>query len=758
VLLERQDAEAGEDEPVETVDSGRRRFIIAVVVGMAVVSIPYLYLSWGIWLGKLHLLRGIAPDDFYDLQAKALVHGHLWLPQRDLGIEAFWHGSHAYTYFGLFPSLIRLPVMALIPAFDNHLTTPSMLAAWILTGLLVGMLLWRVRVLARGAAPMGWTEAVGSGFLMAAIMGGSVLVYLAATPWVYHEDMAWSVTLTMGCIFTLLGVLERPSWYRVGWAGLFLLATNLNRLSTAWACVIGALLIAGWFALGRGGAERRRWALPVAAAGLIPLAVGCLITWWKFGAPISVPLASQQWTRVNAHRRHYLAVNGGKAFRLQFLPSTLDAYFRPNGIHLTKLFPYVTLPTAPAAVVGNVVLDETYQTASVESAMPLLFLLAVWGVICAFRPRPVGSLRLTRLLILAAAAATVGVMLVGYIAERYVADLLPVFILAGIIGFVDLWRRADHRTARVRVGLISAVAVLAVFSIVANVGGSLASVNAWSTRQAKSFVLAQRSLSIGSLAASVHHGSTLPYWAPTDEIFDVGNCSGLYLSTGVDVSTVPSQLAQHDTWIPLEQGTGINYAFAITVTRPIKGRMSAIPLFRYGPASMIIQPVSQDKVRIVLHHAGQSSGPHPGKAKGKAASGKPASGGRGHRQGRRSGLITMRYGQTYYFHLQADPNLDQIQVRSFSPQTDGGNVSKVVENIDSAPLFSSYVAWNGPAQLLTTSSTPGSSPALTIRDLPVSPSPMTLCHSLQGGSGPTSSNVRSSPSTDRYALGRRTDN
>ncbi len=730
-LLDVSNAEADEGQPVEPVTSSLRRFVIAVTVGMAVMTIPYVYLSWDMWSGSLDPLRGVAPRNFYELQANALVHGHLWIPKQDLGIEAFFHGSHAYTYFGLFPSLIRLPFMALIPSLDDHLTGPSIFAAWILTGLLTGLLMWRVRVLARGAAPMGWAETVGSGFLMASIMGGSVLVFLASTPWVYNEDLAWSVTLTVGCLFTLLGVLERPSWSRVGWAGLFLLATNLNRLSTAWACVIGAVLIAGWFALGRGGVEQRRWALPVAAAGLIPFCVGTLVTWWKFGALFSVPLAHQEWTLLNAHRRHYLKVNGGKAFRPQFLPSTVVAYFGPDGIHFTSLFPYVTFPTAPAAVVGHVVLDETYQTASVESSMPLLFLLSIWGVITAFRRRSAGLLRLTRLLLLAAAAATAGVMLVGYIAERYQADLLPVFILAGIIGSVDLWRRVANRRKPIVAGLTAAIAVLTAFSIVANMGGTLASVTGWSTGQARGFVEAQRSLSVGSLAASVHHGATLPAWAPTDEIFDVGNCSGLYLSTGVYLSTVPSQQVLHANWIPVEQSAGINYAVTITVTRQIRANTPAIPLFRYGTATVILQPISRDKVGIVLQNPGRPPGSRSGAKAGKSGGGK---GKLRAGKGVESGAITMRLNHTYYFQVEADPNLNQIQVRSFKPQTDSGNISTVLQNSDSAQLFSHYVAWHGPGQVVTTNSAAGTSPYLTIREIAVTPPTMELCHSLQRGS------------------------
>ena len=94
----------------------------------------------------------------------------------------------------------------------------------------------------------------------------------------------------------------------------------------------------------------------------------------------------------------------------------------------------------------------------------------------------------------------------------------------------------------------------------------------------------------------------------------------------------------------------------------------------------------------------------------------------------------MRYDHTYFFHLAADPNLDQIQVRSFSPKTDSGNVSMIVQNGDSAQIFNRYLGWNGPAQVLTTNAASGSSPPFIVRDIPLSPPSMDLCHSLQKGS------------------------
>ena len=71
--------------------------------------------------------------------------------------------------------------------------------------------------------------------------------------------------------------------------------------------------------------------------------------------------------------------------------------------------------------------------------------------------------------------------------------------------------------------------------------------------QVQDFVSTEESLSVGSVAASVHHVAALPDWAPFGELFMVGDCSGLYLSSGITEADVPGLLADHYTWIPVEQ-------------------------------------------------------------------------------------------------------------------------------------------------------------------------------------------------------------
>ncbi len=72
---------------------------------------PFLWVLWDLWSGSVNPLRSVPYDYFYDLQARAMFHGHLYLPNGKMGIEAFVHNGHDYTYFGIFPSLIRMPIL-----------------------------------------------------------------------------------------------------------------------------------------------------------------------------------------------------------------------------------------------------------------------------------------------------------------------------------------------------------------------------------------------------------------------------------------------------------------------------------------------------------------------------------------------------------------------------------------------------------------------------------------------------------------------
>ena len=675
------------------VDGSRRRFTIAVVAGMVVVSLPYLWVLWDLWSGAPSPLRAASPSDFYELQARAMFHGHLSVPTGSLGIEAFVHDGRQYTYFGLFPSLIRMPILLFTSRLDGRLTAPALLVAWAATGVFSSLALWRVRVLMRGAAVLGRAEAASYGVLVASITGGSVLVYLAATPFVYSEDIAWSVALTIGSMFALLGVIERASWGRIAAAGVLILAANLDRSPAGYACAIGALLVATWFFLGRYGQGNRRWVLPMVMVGLVPLAVSGAVNWAKFGLPFGLPLSDQVWSHINAHRAHFLAANGGKAFSVGFLPSTLSAYLQPSGLHFSSVFPFITLPTSPAPALAGAVLDETYPTASITATEPLLFLLSCCGVLAAFRPHPTGRVRLTRIPLVASAAGVTGAVVWGLITERYMADFLPFLTLASSVGLVALWSRFGRRR-RFPIVLLVAVTALGIYSVAANVAVSVTPTPQWTTAQLQRFVTFQRQVTPRALESTVRQGHALPYWAPAGQLFAADNCAALYVSNGRSFADVPGQQLQHFTWLPVEQGPGINHTIDLIFNRPVSGLSRPLPLITMGRSALVIEPAGKGLVRFTVENPGAPSPDYP------SASGSPW----------RPALH-----QVYQVEVMTDPYLRSI----FAQFANGDGI------------VSHYLAGRGPAVVRSTMAGAGGiSPVLSVSDVTGPPPSMSLCRHL----------------------------
>jgi hypothetical protein len=583
----------------------RRRFTRAMVLATAVAAVPFLWLLWGPWESPNPLRRAISQTNFYDLQTRAMFHGHLWVANGRLGVEAFVHGGRQYTYFGLFPSLVRVPVLLVTSTLDGRLTAPFMLVAWLFTALFVSLLFWRLRILIRGVAPLGYAETVSLGLLVATILGGSVFLILAVTPYVYNEDLAWSICLTVGALFALLGVLERPGWGRVAASGTLALAANLDRVTTGYACVVAAVLIGAWFGLGRGGRQNQRWCLPMVAVGVVPLIAAAAVNYAKFGTLFGLPVTDQVYSMVNVYRHKFLAANHFSEVGTAFAPTDLLAYLRLDGLRFTSVFPFITLPAAPNPTLAAVLFDKRYRTASLPSSMPLLFLLGVWGTVTAFRPRPVGKVALTRFLLLSAGVACAALMLWGYIAPRYLADFMPFLVLASGIGMVDVWRRMESRSRPARVTVTGIVAFAALFTAMANIGMASTPNEQWNPVQVLHYVEAQQAVSNltgHTLDANVVRGNSLPPDGPADRLFIVGDCDGLYISNGENYTTVPSQSFPRTTWMTVERGHRFLHTFEMTFHQPRSGA-PGFGLVSAGANTVAVNVVSDEShglVRVVF--------------------------------------------------------------------------------------------------------------------------------------------------------------
>jgi hypothetical protein len=520
----------------------RRRFCLALSVGAAVVLVPYLWVLTVLWNRSASLSRTVAPhhllSNFYELQGRALLAGHLYVPNGSLGEEAFLHDGHQYMYFGLFPALLRLPVLMVTHALDGRMTAISILLAWILTGVTAGVILWRCRVALRGPSGLGNVEAVSYGVLFAGILGGSALVNLAANPWVYSEDIAWAVALSLVATIAMSALVARPSWGRVTALFLAVLAVNLTRGTVGFAWSAGAVAAGAWLGWRRRQGDPPNLWLPTVVAGVVPLVVSFAISWLKFGVINGYPLQDQVWFRTH----HVAGINHGHYFSLNYLPTGLSTYFGSLGVHFSSVFPYFTLPQYPVQGAAHTVLFGSEQMTSVTGSMPLLLILTLVGVFGIVRPSSPRSVHLLGIPFVAAALPAGALLIFGFLDNRFVGDFLPALIIGSAVGLPVAWQYVGRLGHWARGCVLGIVVLLSVYSVAVNFGMSVTPNGWWSPQQTAAFVHAQERMAriLGSPPSdNVVHRSALPASGPVGQIVIVGRCAQVYFS--------PSTGLQH--WI-----------------------------------------------------------------------------------------------------------------------------------------------------------------------------------------------------------------
>ena len=65
--------------------------------------------------------------------------------------------------------------------------------------------------------------------LVASISAGSVVLFLASMPFVYHEAYSWAIAMSLGAAYCMLGFLQRPTTAALVGAAIFTLGAVLCR-------------------------------------------------------------------------------------------------------------------------------------------------------------------------------------------------------------------------------------------------------------------------------------------------------------------------------------------------------------------------------------------------------------------------------------------------------------------------------------------------------------------------------------------------
>lgn len=634
----------------------RRAALIGALVGL----VPLLWMASS---GTGNLFAHTKLGDFYDAQAHAWLDGRWdisidvleieaffrfdepgqefvdgpWRESLDLiGVEEFFRDQSSYMYQGPVPAAFRLPVVAVTDRLDGRMTGLSIIVAALVAAWFTFRLTWATRQILRPGAALGRLEEWAVGTFTFVVVGGSAFLYLAGRTWVYHEALSWGVAFCLGAIYRILCYSRAPTMRNLVWVGAFITLTVLTRVSVGIGPMVALAALGGahvlvqlrrtpalsdhrWRVLDRlapvapQGATGVGPFVAMAGVGVVALGSYMAVNVIKFRSLTSVPFDEHFYTLVDPARRQFLEVNDGY-FGLQFAPSTSLAYLRPDGIRFDSLFPFIDFARFPARVIGDVQFDHVDRVASVPSAFPFLVVLALVGAVALVARRLPPGADPSQLVIplFAGAGAAVTIIPFGYIANRYLADFMPLLVVAGLIGLhVVLDRVGGGRAPRPmpRRLAISAFAVLALagFWINGSLGLLMQRLYGTMLDEGRTTSFLQTRLDIDdampwTTEVDVQQGGTLPPTGPADQLFVLGECAALYVSDGI-----PSNAVRPTPWNPVERSAAAGrHVLDVTLPAGTPGRRT--PVFTSsgteGDAVLMVEYLTPTSVRFEYSGAG----------------------------------------------------------------------------------------------------------------------------------------------------------
>jgi hypothetical protein len=250
-------------------------------------------------------------------------------------------------------------------------------------------------------------------------------------------------------------------------------------------------------------------------------------------------------------------------FTLRAIPTQLLQMLRPDGISLSRTFPWIGFPSGRPTVVGGLLFDRLDPTVSVTAAMPVMVALAILGAVVVLRRRVLAPARTCALAALVVLPTTLSFL---YVARRYDSDLLPVVLLLGVVGYVAATAALAGRSSGWRRGVGAGFAVVVLLgawtgiAVALEYQRSLAPLVADDLRH--QYVAWQSNVAarLDLPPLSVGRGSELPRPGVRDALFVIGDCDALYVSDGFEWHAVERTeegggFTLHTTFAPARAGT-----------------------------------------------------------------------------------------------------------------------------------------------------------------------------------------------------------
>jgi hypothetical protein len=439
-------------------------WIVSVLFGL------YIFGWSSRWTFDATLMPNYEPWHFYTSQADSMLNGHFWVPDTALGFECFIINERCVGYFGIFPSILRMPLVLIfggfIPEFNSiFISLAAVLVLWSSLDLCL-------RILHKQHSD---SPRLNAWFIImvAIVLGPGSNLMFAFDPYMYQEAIMWSLAgFLLAVNFFWRWTHERRPWQITG----MILACAASAGSRPTTVMTGLLLTIGVLVLLRKNrSELLRNSFKLVLLALLPFFAVFGVLTLKMGSP-SLDFSKYRSMPV---LQHVADKNGGSlAYSPRYIPTTVLSYFRPDSLNIGSEWPWIRFlygpqdnrqlagpwytELKPATYLPPLQDDSMWleRHTSITSTMPLALFATIATVVNVLRRRQWS----TGLILFAALAAPVVIFLQFAIAARYLADMYPILALGTVFSTSFILQFAKWRT-RSKVTAMTSIAMLTIFSI-----------------------------------------------------------------------------------------------------------------------------------------------------------------------------------------------------------------------------------------------------------------------------------------------------
>ncbi len=417
---------------------------------IAVVTVYYLLLLSN---GTLQVLAPELLDKVFDNMLVHLLRGEFTVDRSAIDYEAITQDGKTYTYFGVFPAILRLLAMPFVDIAQAELARLSCLMAVVI----FVVLQLRSLLIVHYSLPAGsQIRGLFTVMVAATVLSGPQL-YILGSAWVYHEPILWAAVLAAAFNLIVLRTALSGGDFRTSnlalLAALAGLAIN-TRAPIGVALYLGTGLLIAWEAWSRHAPERTEWrgpasgkvlvsavsalardpriSLPVLVLGLLAVAAG-IVNFGRWGNPLPFGGASganyTYW--IQRHPNVIVTIRDYGVFNLDRIGIAVLYY--ATGI------PYI-LKSVPrfAGFFRSAVMEAPPFTSLLTN--PLTVILAGVGLYRLWcRPDlQLRSLAMLQIALIGHASAVVLILTFFTFTLRYRFDFAPFITLAAFVGYRSL--------------------------------------------------------------------------------------------------------------------------------------------------------------------------------------------------------------------------------------------------------------------------------------------------------------------------------